>query len=196
MALADRRSDKSRHKITDAAKLRSISSSFAEGKHVDLQEFPGEAGLLYQIQQMEEDIDSLRTFVTDDSVGIGIGDILGTDHAWIPGTHFNSDDAVYTRGAVSLSSTTARLRYEWPGMQGRTVTHAHVYSSQLINDGCFFFRYTGPTATVTTTLASKQDSGVSLDITDWECRIGETLLIELYPRSTSTNVYGVLLTLS
>tara|TARA_R110002012_G_scaffold171683_7_gene336568 strand:+ start:252 stop:569 length:318 start_codon:yes stop_codon:yes gene_type:complete len=83
MALADRRSDRERHKITGAASA-SISSSFAEGKHVELQVFPGEAALLYQIQQLEEDIDELRRYVTNEATGSAInltlldGDTLPT----------------------------------------------------------------------------------------------------------------------
>ena len=69
MALADRISPGSRHKITNASKVSSISASFAEGKHVDLQDFPGEAALLYQIQKMEEDIDELRRYVTNEATG-------------------------------------------------------------------------------------------------------------------------------
>lgn len=71
MALGERRSDRDRHKITGAASA-SLSSSFAEGKHVDLQVFPGEAALLYQIQQLEEDIDELRRYVTNEATGSGI----------------------------------------------------------------------------------------------------------------------------
>ena len=71
MALGDRRSDRERHKITGAASA-SLSSSFAEGKHVDLQVFPGEAALLYQIQQLEEDIDELRRYVTNEATGSAI----------------------------------------------------------------------------------------------------------------------------
>ena len=51
MALANKKSPGNRHKITGNA-TASLSSSFAEGKHVDLQSFPGEAALLYQIQKM------------------------------------------------------------------------------------------------------------------------------------------------
>jgi len=49
MALADKISPGDRHKITGDA-TGSLSASFAEGKHIDLKNFEGEAGLLYQIQ--------------------------------------------------------------------------------------------------------------------------------------------------
>ena len=75
MALADRISPGSRHKITNASKVSSISASFAEGKHVDLQDFPGEAALLYQIQKMEEDIDELRRYITNEATGSAVKSI-------------------------------------------------------------------------------------------------------------------------
>ena len=68
MALGDKLSPGNRHKITGNA-TASLSSSFAEGKHVDLQSFPVEAALLYQIQKMEEDIDELRRYVTNEATG-------------------------------------------------------------------------------------------------------------------------------
>ena len=72
MALADKEIEKGRHKITDASKLTKISSSFAEGKHIDLQDFPGEAALLYKIQKLEEDIDEIRRYVTNEATGSAI----------------------------------------------------------------------------------------------------------------------------
>ena len=67
MALAARESDKDRHKITNATKLATISASFAEGKHTDLQDFPAEGGLLFQIQNIEEDIDEVRRFIISEN---------------------------------------------------------------------------------------------------------------------------------
>ena len=55
MALGERQSDNKRHKIT-GDELAAISSSFALGKHIELQSFPGESGMLYQTQKLEEDI--------------------------------------------------------------------------------------------------------------------------------------------
>ena len=69
MALADKISPGNRHKITDSAKVNKISSSFAEGKHVDLQAFEGEAALLFQLQKMEEDIDEIRRYITNEATG-------------------------------------------------------------------------------------------------------------------------------
>ena len=72
MALAGKGIEANKHKITDNAKLQAISSSFAGGKHVDLQVFPGEAALLYKIQKLEEDIDELRRYVTNEATGSAV----------------------------------------------------------------------------------------------------------------------------
>tara|TARA_Y100000592_G_scaffold97559_1_gene168530 strand:- start:578 stop:901 length:324 start_codon:yes stop_codon:yes gene_type:complete len=72
MALADKKIETGKHKITDVSKLAAISASFAEGKHIDLQVFPGEAALLFKIQKLEEDIDELRRYVTNEATGSAI----------------------------------------------------------------------------------------------------------------------------
>ena len=72
MALADKEIEKGKHKITDVSKLAAISASFAEGKHIDLQDFPGEAALLYKIQKLEEEVDELRRYVTNEATGSAI----------------------------------------------------------------------------------------------------------------------------
>ena len=62
MALADRTSDE-RHKITDSAKLTRMSASFAEAKHLELEAFPMERGMLYQIQGMQDDIKEIHRYL-------------------------------------------------------------------------------------------------------------------------------------
>ena len=84
MALADKISPGDRHKITNASKVSSISASFAEGKHVELQNFPGEAALLYQIQKMEEDIDELRRYITNEATGSAVKSIKEVDASDLP----------------------------------------------------------------------------------------------------------------
>ena len=103
MALGARQSDRERHKITDVTKLRSISSSFAEGKHVDLQDFPGEAALLFQIQKLEEDIDELRRYVVNEATGSAI-DITLLDGGDLPTSDPRVSGKLYNRsGVVTVS---------------------------------------------------------------------------------------------
>ena len=69
MALADRNSDE-RHKITDNTKLTRMSASFAEAKHLELEAFPMERGMLYQIQGMQDDIKEIHRYLRSE-VGDG-----------------------------------------------------------------------------------------------------------------------------
>lgn len=84
MALADKISPGDRHKITDSSKLSAISSSFAEGKHVELENFPAESALLYQIQKLEEDIDELRRYITNEATGSAVKSIKEVNVADLP----------------------------------------------------------------------------------------------------------------
>lgn len=105
MALADRNSDSRRHRITNSTELASISSSFAEGKHVDLKAFPGEAAILYQIQKLEEDIDELRRYVTNEATGSAID--ATTLSAWhrLPTSDPRSIGKLWNnRGVVTVSA--------------------------------------------------------------------------------------------
>ena len=103
MALADRQSDRERHKITNATELRSISSSFAEGKHIDLKAFPGEAAILFQIQKLEEDIDELRRYVTNEATGSAL-DLTAITGRNLPSSDPRSTGALWNdRGTVKVS---------------------------------------------------------------------------------------------
>ncbi len=102
MALAGRRIESSRHKITGAASA-SISASFAEGKHVDLQAFPGEAALLYKIEKMEEEIDELRRYVTNEGTGSAVL-AAHISTARLPTSNPGANKLYNNRGVVSVGS--------------------------------------------------------------------------------------------
>ena len=55
MALANRK-QVDRHKITDNTKLARISQSFEAGKHLELQSYDGEAAMIYQMQELTDDV--------------------------------------------------------------------------------------------------------------------------------------------
>ena len=102
MALADRQSDPERHKITGAASA-SISASFAEGKHVELQVFPGEAALLYKLEKMEEDISEVRRYITNEATGsaLDLAKITGRN---LPTSDPRSTGALWNdRGFIKVS---------------------------------------------------------------------------------------------
>jgi len=61
MGLASKKSE-AIHDRTGSAKA-ALKTSFDNAKHVELESYPPEAAMLYQIQQMQEDIDELRRYI-------------------------------------------------------------------------------------------------------------------------------------
>ena len=68
MALNTRKAD-DRHKITDNTKFAKISQSFEAGKHLELDVYEGEAAVLYQLQEMTDDIKEIHRYL-----GAEVGD--------------------------------------------------------------------------------------------------------------------------
>lgn len=62
MALASRK-PVDRHKITDETKLTRISQSFESGKHLELEAFESEAAMLYQIQELTDDVKEIHRYL-------------------------------------------------------------------------------------------------------------------------------------
>ena len=62
MALADRESETIINYGSNTEKAAK-KASFDTGEHLTLGAYPGEAALLYQIQQMQEDIIELRRYI-------------------------------------------------------------------------------------------------------------------------------------
>jgi len=61
MALAAKKSEVV-HRRTGSAKA-ALKSSFDNDKHTELEAYPPEAAMIYQMQQMQEDIDELRRYI-------------------------------------------------------------------------------------------------------------------------------------
>ena len=103
MALANKKSPGNRHKLT-GANSGSISSSFAAGKHIDLQAFDGEAALLYQIQTLQEDIDELRRYVTNEATGSAVTSIKNVNGSDLPTSNkgLASGTLWNNRGIISI----------------------------------------------------------------------------------------------
>jgi len=68
MVLNTRKAD-DRHKITDNTKFAKISQSFEAGKHLELDVYEGEAAVLYQLQEMTDDIKEIHRYL-----GAEVGD--------------------------------------------------------------------------------------------------------------------------
>lgn len=52
-----------KHKITDSTKLAKISQSFDEGKHLALDVYESEAALLYQIQELTDEVKEIYRYL-------------------------------------------------------------------------------------------------------------------------------------
>jgi len=62
MALASKKSEAVHNKA--GSEKEALKSNFDNAKHTELETYPPEAAILYQIQQMQEDIEELRRYVT------------------------------------------------------------------------------------------------------------------------------------
>jgi len=63
MAKGNRDNNLDRHKITDGAKLAAMSSSFNEGKHIELEAFPAERAMLYKLQVLNDEVKELHRYL-------------------------------------------------------------------------------------------------------------------------------------
>mgnify|MGYP003630097256 FL=1 len=52
-----------KHKITDSTKLAKISQSFDDGKHLALDVYEGEAALLYQVQELTDEVKEIYRYL-------------------------------------------------------------------------------------------------------------------------------------
>lgn len=69
MAKGNRDDNLDRHRITDGAKLAAMSSSFNEGKHMELEAFPAERAMLYKLQVLNDEVKELHRYL-----GAEVGD--------------------------------------------------------------------------------------------------------------------------
>ncbi|MDB4346017.1 hypothetical protein OAA41_00470 [bacterium] len=63
MAKQARNEGLDKHKITDATKLAAMSSSFSEGKHIELEVFPAERAMLYKLQVLNDEVKELHRYL-------------------------------------------------------------------------------------------------------------------------------------
>ena len=52
-----------KHKITDSTKLAKISQSFDDGKHLSLDVYESEAALLYQVQELTDEVKEIHRYL-------------------------------------------------------------------------------------------------------------------------------------
>lgn len=94
MALAVKKSEAvhTRNSTSKAA----LKASFDAGAHTPLEEFPGEAALIYQMQQMQEDIDELRRYIVSSEL------LLATSGGSLPTRVLASGFLWNDRGTVKI----------------------------------------------------------------------------------------------
>ena len=102
MALGDRILKDQRHRITGTA-ATSISSSFVAGKHLDLQVFSGEAALLYKLEALEDEIEELRRYITNEATGSAVT-LKDIDTTGIPTStaRLSRGDLYSNRGVITI----------------------------------------------------------------------------------------------
>ena len=100
MALAAKKSEAVHGRTGDAK--AALKSSFDNAKHTELEVYPPEAAMLYQMQQMQEDIEELRRYITAE-VGDGATGATGARGAT------GSDGA--TPAMTDLSGSTLPTTY-------------------------------------------------------------------------------------
>tara|TARA_R110002012_G_scaffold121530_2_gene271117 strand:+ start:4850 stop:5602 length:753 start_codon:yes stop_codon:yes gene_type:complete len=113
------------------------------------------------------------------------------NYIWVPGSHFNGPTLNHQGLKVGDSDTRGKLYYEWPGIAGKSVTAIKVYTSAAVSRGVKVDRIRATHATVTTTLASNSNTNADIDITDWVCTMGETILVTVILGSTSKYIHGM-----
>tara|TARA_R110002012_G_scaffold57649_2_gene148691 strand:- start:174 stop:1097 length:924 start_codon:yes stop_codon:yes gene_type:complete len=120
MAL-DQRKSEDRHKITDNTKLTRISQSFEGGKHLELDAFPAEGAILFQIQKINEDVKEIHRYlgsevtsntatnlsVTANGTSLTVNSSDGTN-ASIPAATTNAWGAMTDENFDAIAANTAK----------------------------------------------------------------------------------------
>lgn len=106
MALASKKSE-AVHNKTGSEKA-ALKSSFDNAKHTELETYPPEAAMLYQMQQMQEDIEELRRYITAE-VGDGATGARGATGSTGSRGATGSDGA--TPAMTDLSGSTLPTTY-------------------------------------------------------------------------------------
>tara|TARA_R110002167_G_scaffold158730_2_gene354004 strand:- start:2318 stop:2974 length:657 start_codon:yes stop_codon:yes gene_type:complete len=195
-----------------------LKAKYDAGDHTALENFPAEAAVLYQMQQMSEDIDELRRYLTEE-VGNGADGSNGSDGSdgsdgadsgtydntlkILPTQFMGNDDASLERTVIEddirnklgvrVASSSQEIFANVSIPKNKKVTNYRVYSSASVATSLFGGTYT--TGAITT-LASG-NSGATIDVRN-NYNSTETNYVALKITTTSTNqiIYGATLTLA
>ena len=81
MARSERDNQLDDHRVTDATRLAAMSSSFAGGKHLELEAFPMESAMLYKMQKMNDEIKELHRYLGTEVTANGFSYLKTTTDA-------------------------------------------------------------------------------------------------------------------
>jgi len=92
MALADKKqtrflekSDTNSKFFKSSSEITKMSASFAEGEHLSIPHYFDEnKALIYQLDQIQEEIDELRRYVTNEATGSAVKSIKEVDVSDLP----------------------------------------------------------------------------------------------------------------
>jgi hypothetical protein len=205
------------HSKTGDQKNR-LKARYDAGDHNALENFPAEAAVIYQMQQMSEDIDELRRYLTAE-VGNGADGSNGSDGSdgsdgadsgiydntlkILPTQFMGNDDASLERTVIEddirnklgvrVASSSQEIFANVSIPKNKKVTNYRVYSSASVATSLFGGTYT--TGAITT-LASG-NSGATIDVRN-NYNSTETNYVALKITTTATNqiIYGATLTLA
>ena len=146
MALADRK-PVDRHKITDETKLARISQSFESGKHLELEAFDGEAAILYQMQELTDDVKEIHRYlgsevttnsatnlsVTANGTSLTVNSSDG-NNASLPAANTNNWGVMTDEMFDAVTTNTAKVGYSSATISGSfTALSSSVASDIAIN---------------------------------------------------------------
>ena len=219
MALGSKRGGTIHNKTGD--EKNRLKAKYDAGDHTALENFPAEAAVLYQMQQMSEDIDELRRYLTAE-VGNGADGSNGSDGSdgsdgadgadsgtydntlkILPTQFMGNDDASLERTVIEddirnklgvrVASSSQEIFANVSIPKNKKVTNYRVYSSASVATSLFGGTYT--TGAITT-LASG-NSGATIDVRN-NYNSTETNYVALKITTTATNqiIYGATLTLA
>lgn len=112
------------------------------------------------------------------------------NYVWIPATQFYGEHTALGKNTyITQTGTKSVSAYEWPGMFGKKVIEVKAWTDSAVTSGVIVSRITATNGTVAS--LGTGNTNADVDITDWNCTMGETLKIAIALKSTSIKLYGV-----
>ena len=198
-----------KHKITDSTKLARISQSFDDGKHLSLDVYESEAALLYQVQELTDEVKEIYRYLGSE-VGDGAKGAAGADGAAGPAggvygniikilpTQFMGNDDVSgertiieddVRGklGVRVAHSSQELFVSTTIPEGKKVTGYAVYASSTVST---YLNGVVLTSGALSEIGSGNSGAVINLRTDYNSAETNYVAIKVITTSTSQVIYG------